>query len=178
MLNLAFMNKDSIQSLGLALLRIGPAALMLTHGYSKLLKLLAGGEIQFYDFAGLGAEVSLALAVLGELVAPAAMILGFKTRWFAVPALITMLVAAFGAHWAEPRRSTLFSLRFPLPPRSCLGREASPSTAGCAAASSQKLVASCLLLATSYLLIDSAQTCASSMSVRTAYSMSASLTHS
>ena len=115
MLNLAFMNKDSIQSLGLALLRIGPAALMLTHGYSKLLKLLAGGEIQFYDFAGLGPEVSLALAVLGELVAPAAMILGFKTRWFAVPALITMLVAAFGAHWAEPLAEKEHALLFAIP---------------------------------------------------------------
>jgi putative oxidoreductase len=88
---------------------------MLTHGYSKLLKLLAGGEIQFYDFMGLGAGLSLALAVLGELVAPAAMILGFKTRWFAVPALITMLVAAFGAHWAEPLAEKEHALLFAIP---------------------------------------------------------------
>ena len=115
MLNLAFMNKDYIQSLGLALLRIGPAALMLTHGYPKLLKLLAGGEIQFYDFAGLGPEVSLALAVFGEFVAPLALIVGFKTRWFAAPAAFTMLVAAFGAHWADALGDKEHSLLFAIP---------------------------------------------------------------
>lgn len=115
MLNLAFMNKDSLQSIGLALLRIGPAALMLTHGYPKLLKLLAGGEIQFYDFAGLGPEVSLALAVFGEFVAPLALIVGFKTRWFAAPAAFTMLVAAFGAHWTDALGDKEHSLLFAIP---------------------------------------------------------------
>ena len=115
MLNLAFMNKDSLQSIGLALLRIGPAALMLTHGSPKLLKLLAGGEIQFYDFAGLGPEVSLALAVFGEFVAPLALIVGFKTRWFAAPAAFTMLVAAFGAHWADALGDKEHSLLFAIP---------------------------------------------------------------
>ena len=109
------MNREFFNDLGLALLRIGPAALMLTHGYPKLLKLLAGGEIQFYDFAGLGPEVSLALAVFGEFVAPLALIAGFKTRWFAVPAAFTMLVAAFGAHWADALGDKEHSLLFAIP---------------------------------------------------------------
>ncbi len=109
------MNREFFNDLGLALLRIGPAALMLTHGYPKLLKLLAGGEIKFYDFAGLGPEVSLALAVFGEFVAPLALIAGFKTRWFAVPAAFTMLVAAFGAHWADALGDKEHSLLFAIP---------------------------------------------------------------
>ncbi len=109
------MNRELFNDLGLALLRIGPAALMLTHGYPKLLKLLAGGEIQFYDFAGLGPEISLALAVFGEFAAPLAMILGFKTRLFAAPAAFTMLVAAFGAHWADALGDKEHSLLFALP---------------------------------------------------------------
>jgi len=109
------MNREFFNDLGLALLRIGPAVLMLTHGYPKLLKLLAGGEIKFYDFAGLGPEISLALAVFGEFVAPLALIAGYKTRWFAVPAAFTMLVAAFGAHWADALGDKEHSLLFAIP---------------------------------------------------------------
>ena len=43
------------------------------------------------------------------------MILGFKTRWFAVPALMTMLVAAFGAPWAEPLAEKEHALLFAIP---------------------------------------------------------------
>ena len=47
-------------------------------------------------------EVSLGLAVFGELVAPAFIVLGLFTRWMSVPAAITMAVAAFGAHAGDP----------------------------------------------------------------------------
>ena len=50
------------------LLRVSIAAFMLTHGWPKLSKLLAGGEIQFGDPIGLGPAVSLILVlfVLGS----------------------------------------------------------------------------------------------------------------
>ena len=43
-----------------------------------------------------------ALAVCGELVAPAFIVLGLFTRWMSIPAAITMAVAAFGAHAGDP----------------------------------------------------------------------------
>jgi putative oxidoreductase len=87
---------------GLLVLRLGMSGLMLTHGIPKLQKLIAGGEIQFPDPIGVGATASLALAVFGEVVAPAFLIVGFLTRWAAIPAAATMAVAAFVVHWSDP----------------------------------------------------------------------------
>ena len=92
----------NFNDLGLLALRLGIAGLMLTHGVPKLQKLVAGGEIQFPDPIGLGATASLALAVFGEVVAPAFLIVGFLTRWAAIPAAATMAVAAFVVHWKDP----------------------------------------------------------------------------
>ena len=91
---------------GLLVLRVGVAGLMVPHGWSKLNKLIAGlsdgaEPVQFYDFMGIGAMPSLALAVMGEFVAPLLILVGWKTRYAAVPAAFTMGVAAFGAHWGE-----------------------------------------------------------------------------
>ena len=79
---------------------------MMTHGWPKFLRLVEqlGTEsgVKFFDFMGLGAEVSLTLTVLAELVAPAMMIVGFKTRLAAIPAAFTMGVAAFVVHGSDP----------------------------------------------------------------------------
>ena len=96
------MENNKLSNYGYTLFRVGIPALMLLHGTHKLEKLMAGGEIKFMDFLGLGTEVSLALAVIGELVAPLFLIIGFKTRWASIPAIITMFVAAFVAHSGEP----------------------------------------------------------------------------
>ena len=97
---------DSILSryshLGLPIFRICVSLMMLTHGWAKLMKLTAGGEIKFYSFMGLGSEISLTLAVLGELIAPLFIIAGFKTRYAAAPAAFTMAIAAFVVHGADP----------------------------------------------------------------------------
>ena len=58
--------------------------------------------MKFFDFMGLGPEVSLILTVLAELVAPALMVGGWKTRWAALPAAFTMGVAAFVVHGGDP----------------------------------------------------------------------------
>ncbi len=94
--------KHSLKNdIGLALLRIAPSVMMLTHGIPKFQKLL-GGDFEFGDPIGLGASPSLFLAVIGEFVCPILVILGFKTRWAAVPTAITMLVAVFVVHSADP----------------------------------------------------------------------------
>ncbi|WFO16734.1 DoxX family protein [Cellulophaga baltica 4] len=75
--------------------------MMITHGILKFQKLIAG-NIKFQDPIGIGEAPSLFLAVIGELVCPILIILGFKTRWAALPAAITMGVAAFIAHGSAP----------------------------------------------------------------------------
>ena len=91
---------------GLLLLRSVPSGIMMTHGWPKFQRLLDqwGSEegVKFFDFMGLGPEISLVLTVLAELVAPALMIVGFKTRWAAIPAAFTMGVAAFVVHGSDP----------------------------------------------------------------------------
>ena len=101
--------------LGLFILRIGISALMLTHGIPKLMKLLEG-NFEFGDPIGLGPTVSLILAVIGEVFAPVLMIVGYKTRLAAIPAAITMAVAVFVVHAADPigtkEKALLFLIGF------------------------------------------------------------------
>ncbi|MEN9331519.1 MAG: hypothetical protein RLZZ94_609 [Bacteroidota bacterium] len=96
------MENNKLSNYGYTLFRVGIPALMLLNGQHKLEQLMAGGEIKFMNFLGLGAEVSLVLAVIGEVVAPLFLIVGFKTRVAAIPAIITMFVAAFVAHAGDP----------------------------------------------------------------------------
>lgn len=86
----------------LLIVRIAVAAFMLTHGYPKLMKLLAGGEIQFANPFGLGMYFSLVLAVFAEFFCSILVGLGIGTRLAAIPLIITMSVAAFIAHGSDP----------------------------------------------------------------------------
>lgn len=74
----------------------------LAHGLSKFEKLMAGGEIKFYSFLGLGAEISLGLAVFAEFFASIFLAIGFYTRFSLIPLIITMAVAAFAVHGGDP----------------------------------------------------------------------------
>lgn len=97
---------EHLQDAGLLLLRVVPSGIMMTHGWPKMIRLIdqwgSADGVKFFDFMGMGPEVSLILTVLGELVAPAFMIVGFKTRWAAIPAAFTMGVAAFVVHGGDP----------------------------------------------------------------------------
>jgi len=88
-------------NLSLLILRVGTGSFMLTHGYSKLQKLLAG-DFQFADPFGLGPGVSLGMAVFAEFFCSILLILGLGTRLATIPLIVTMLVAAFIAHGADP----------------------------------------------------------------------------
>jgi len=90
------------KDIGLLLLRVAFAASMLTHGWPKLLKLIAGGEIHFPDPFSITPTASLALTVFGEFVAPILIVIGFKTRLSAIPAAFTMAVAFFYIHASDP----------------------------------------------------------------------------
>ena len=87
--------------LGLLLMRLGFSGLMLTHGIPKFIQLI-NGNFDFGDPIGIGPTASLILAVVGEFVCPILVILGIKTRISAIPVVITMIIAAFVVHAADP----------------------------------------------------------------------------
>ena len=104
-------NKD----LGLLILRLGAAGMMLTHGIPKIGRLFES-PIEFPDPLGVGAVFSLILTLIGEVVAPLLILIGFKTKWAAIPAAITMLIAALVVHADDPfgtkEKALLYALCF------------------------------------------------------------------
>lgn len=91
------------QDLGILLLRMGLGGLMLTHGWSKLVKLVQeGAGAAFADPIGIGEFPSLLLTVLAEFFCSLLVIIGWKARWASIPLAITMLVAAFVVHREDP----------------------------------------------------------------------------
>ena len=93
------MNKT--KDLACLVLRLVGGGLMLTHGIPKLMKLI-NGDFGFADPIGIGATPSLILTVLAEALCAFLILIGFKTKWASVPLMITMLVAAFVVHGADP----------------------------------------------------------------------------
>lgn len=93
---------SSKTDLALLIARVGIALLMLTHGLPKMEKLLAGGDIQFASVFGMSPAVSLFFAVLTEVGCSLLLLLGLGIRLATVPLIITMLVAAFSIHAADP----------------------------------------------------------------------------
>lgn len=87
--------------LGKLILRIIGGGFMLTHGIPKLMKLLSG-NMSFGDPIGVGPEISLGLTVFAECVCALMILVGFKSKWATIPLMITMLVAAFIVHGADP----------------------------------------------------------------------------
>ena len=94
-------NNPTLVNIAAAILRIFAGVSMLTHGYPKLEKLMSG-DIQFMDFMGLGPVITLVLVVFAEVVCSVLLILGLLTRFASVVLMITMLVAIFVAHAADP----------------------------------------------------------------------------
>jgi putative oxidoreductase len=77
-------------------------SMIIGHGWPKLLKLMAGGEIKFMNFMGLGPDISLALVVFSEGLCALLLVLGLFTRWATIPLIFTMLVAILKANWGAP----------------------------------------------------------------------------
>lgn len=72
------------------------------HGWPKLMRLLGDDPISFADPLGIGPAASLGLAVFAEFACSILIILGLFTRWAAIPLIITMVVAVFYVHVADP----------------------------------------------------------------------------
>ena len=71
--------------------------MLLAHGWGKLTS-FAERSSSFPDPLGVGSSLSMALATGAEAFCALAVILGFATRWAAVPLMVTMAVAALIIH--------------------------------------------------------------------------------
>jgi putative oxidoreductase len=94
-------NKQSLD-LGILLIRIAVAAMMLAHGIPKMITLFSGGAVQFPSVFGMSPELSLGLAVFAEVACSLLILVGLGTRFAVIPLAITMMVAAFSIHAADP----------------------------------------------------------------------------
>ena len=84
--------------LGPLALRVYLAPIFIMAGSNKL----AHAEHLGPYFASLGipaADIMVYVAALAELLGGIALLIGLATRWFAIPLMITMIVAAVTAHW-------------------------------------------------------------------------------
>lgn len=96
------MKKDLFQDLTLLIIRLGAGGMMLTHGIPKIGRLFGEGPVKFADPFGLGSEISLGMAIFAEVICAVLVMIGFKTRLATIPLILTMLTAAFYAHWNDP----------------------------------------------------------------------------
>lgn len=112
---MSFMASKS-KDLSLLILRVSAGTLMIfAHGWPKLANFGAYSQ-KFPDPLGIGMALSLSGAVFGEVICSLMILLGIKTRWFAAPALITMLVAAFIHHandpWDSKEKAILYAIMY------------------------------------------------------------------
>ncbi|MDO5615197.1 MAG: DoxX family protein [Cruoricaptor ignavus] len=94
-------NNPLVTDFVLLIIRIFIGFAMITHGLPKLQKLLDGGEIQFFNFLGLGTKFSLGLTVFSEFFCSIFIILGLFSRWASFFLFFTMLVVAFVVHGGD-----------------------------------------------------------------------------
>ena len=101
-----------MNQLSLLFLRVYMGGMMLfVHGWPKMMNFSQYSE-QFFDFMGLGAEVSLSLAIFAEVICAGLVAVGLFTRFATVPLMITMLVAAFIVHGNDPFSKQEFALMY------------------------------------------------------------------
>ncbi len=104
--------KSIYDSIGLLVLRVGLAGLMLyNHGLDKLLHFNEKAE-KFPDPIGLGTVPSLGLTTFAEFFCSLAIILGYFTRWAAIPQVINMAVAFAVVHGPQPLKEKELPLLF------------------------------------------------------------------
>ena len=82
------------------------------HGWGKVVKFFAGGEIKFADPIGIGMAPSLFLAGVTEFFVAIALALGLATRLSAIPLAFTMFVAAFIVHADDPFKKQEFAMLY------------------------------------------------------------------
>ncbi|MGE0634065.1 MAG: DoxX family protein [Pseudobdellovibrionaceae bacterium] len=94
--------RSQLLDTGLLFLRIGfGVTMLLSHGWPKLANYSTYLE-KFPDPIGFGIMTSLCLAIFAEVACSILVVIGLATRLAAIPLLITMGVAFFVIHGAQP----------------------------------------------------------------------------
>jgi len=93
--------KEQGTSVALFLFRVFAGILIMTHGWAKIQNFEAYSQ-GFADPIGLGAQLSLILAIGAEFGASLFFVLGLLTRLALLPIIFTMGVAFFVIHGADP----------------------------------------------------------------------------
>lgn len=88
-------------SLLILALRIVFGVLLMSHGVQKWANFSAMSD-SFPDPLGIGSQLSLILAIFGEMVCSIAFIFGFLYRLAMIPMIFTMCVAFFVIHANDP----------------------------------------------------------------------------
>ncbi|WP_295200054.1 DoxX family protein [uncultured Chryseobacterium sp.] len=103
-------NSNSVvKDLVLLAVRVFIGFAMLSHGFPKL-QMLIEGKTDFYDFLGMGPQVTLGLTVFAEFVCSILLILGLFSRVALGFLIFTMLIAGFVVHSADPFEKQEMSL--------------------------------------------------------------------
>lgn len=88
-------------SVSILLFRLGVAALVMTHGIPKLMRVLEG-NLGFGDPLGIGPAASLLLVTFAEAICAFFVLIGLWTRVAAIPLIINFIVVVFVAHADDP----------------------------------------------------------------------------
>jgi len=71
------------------------------HGLDKL-RHFSTIQPHFYNFMGIGSNISLILVIFAELICASLVVLGLFTRLAVIPIIFMLIVAAFGAKATQP----------------------------------------------------------------------------
>lgn len=94
--------REQLDNFSLLILRLFFGGAMMTHGWGKYSDYETLSS-SFPDPLGIGSSsMSLNLAIFGELICPALIVVGLLTRLAAIPAFITMVVAGLIVHADDP----------------------------------------------------------------------------
>lgn len=88
-------------NVGLLLFRLALGAFMMVHGLQKVMNFAALSE-GFPDPIGAGPQLSLILAIGAEVGCSLLLMVGLLTRLAVIPLAVTMVVALFLVHAADP----------------------------------------------------------------------------
>lgn len=78
-------------------LRIAMGALMMAHGYQKLVG-FSSMKSDFYNLLGMGSTLSLALCIFAEFFCALFVMIGLFTRLVTLPLIISTSIALFDVH--------------------------------------------------------------------------------
>lgn len=102
-------------NLAMLLLRIGAGALIISHGYDKLVHFATYKE-KFISFMGLSPTISLSLSLFAEFFCAMFLVIGLFSRAVVIPLIINMTVALCIAHrgdiFGKGEPATLYLLAF------------------------------------------------------------------